>query len=592
MAAPVTRLALGAVSSLSNRIFLACTALVTLSLGLAFYFVNLRATSDAETDLRRGLIEAAALADQQRAAMTDTYARMARLLADVPMLKAAVETGDPPTVAPLAREFRSQIAADTVVLTDPRGRLLATAGIRLDVAALLREQPDPFEELSTFVPIEQGLLQVLSVPILLGLDEPDLLGRLTVGFLIDNALALRLKGATGSELAFGADGRILAASLPAHDWPALAAALTARDISTVDLSGGEFLALARPMRVPGADEAHGMLPVRLILRSRTERLAFLNTLRLGLGGALIVTLLAATLLSYAVARTMTRPLAAITQTMRDVAATGDLTRRVAVRSGPWDDEDARLLATSLNTLTESLARFQREAGQKERLSALGRLSTVIAHEVRNPLMIIRAALDTLRRDRTTPEEARDALADIDEEVRRLNRIVTEVLDFARPIRFELAETSLNDVCRASAEAAWAGGGNGRVHLDLDPDLPPAVTDGERLRTALVNILSNARQAVEAAPPDDSAPAVVVGTRRADGRVSITVADRGPGIAPGDMPHIFDPYFTTRRTGTGLGLPIARNIVEGLGGTLSVSSRPGSGTAIRIDLPLRPPGAPA
>ena len=78
--------------------------------------------------------------------------------------------------------------------------------------------------------------------------------------------------------------------------------------------------------------------------------------------------------------------------MGDVAATGDLTRKVPVRSRAWDDEDARLLASAFNTLTESIARFQKEAAQKDRLSSLGRLSTVIAHEIRNPLMIIRATL--------------------------------------------------------------------------------------------------------------------------------------------------------------------------------------------------------
>ena len=94
--------------------------------------------------------------------------------------------------------------------------------------------------------------------------------------------------------------------------------------------------------------------------------------------------------------------------MREVAATGDLTRKIALR-GParWDDEDARLLATTFNTLTDSIARFQREVAQKERLSSLGRLSTVIAHEVRNPLMIIKAALRTLRpRRRRRDDDAR------------------------------------------------------------------------------------------------------------------------------------------------------------------------------------------
>ena len=171
------------------------------------------------------------------------------------------------------------------------------------------------------------------------------------------------------------------------------------------------------------------------------------------------------------ARTITRPLAAVTGAMGDVAATGDLTRRVPVRSRAWDDEDARLLAGAFNTLTESIARFRQEETQKDRLSSLGRLSTVMAHEIRNPLMIIRASLRTLGREHVSHTELREAVADIDEETARLNRIVTEVLDFAKPLRFDLADASLNDICRASAAAACAGDAEADVQLDLDPQVP-------------------------------------------------------------------------------------------------------------------------
>jgi signal transduction histidine kinase len=181
--------------------------------------------------------------------------------------------------------------------------------------------------------------------------------------------------------------------------------------------------------------------------------------------------------------------------------------------------------------------------------------------------------------------------DIDDETKRLNRIVTEVLDFARPIRFDLAPARLNDVCRASAIAAWEGKPDDEVQFEFDPDLPPVMTDAERLRTALVNIMSNARHAVQAVVPGQRSPVavgdadVIVRTRRNGDRAFITVSDRGVGISPDDMAHIFDPYFTTRRAGTGLGLPIAKNIVEGLGGTIGIASHRGHGTDITIDLPL-------
>src|SRR5205085_8310097 len=114
----------------------------------------------------------------------------------------------------------------------------------------------------------------------------------------------------------------------------------------------------------------------------------------------------------------------------EMAASGDLTRRIPVPADPrWQDEDARLLATTFNALTGSIERFQREATQRERLSCLGRLSTVVAHEIRNPLMIIKTSLRALRREDARAERIQAAARDIDEQVTRLNRIVAEVLDF-------------------------------------------------------------------------------------------------------------------------------------------------------------------
>jgi signal transduction histidine kinase len=590
-------------SSLTNRIFIACMLLAMLSLGFAFSFVNARASTEVEAELRRGLVDAGRLVDQHSATRTDYFTRLARVVADLPKLKAAVETGDAPTVQPLADQYRAEVGADLLVLTGRRSDVLGSAGAEASAVPAALQKVRSLEEISTFTSHDRGVLQLVSVPILLEGDIPEILGRLTVGFFLDNRLAEELKGLTGSEIAFGAGGRILASTLPADARSTLESFIGASEIATASIGEDEYVVLARPLlaATPGASSASdgGTAPVALVLRSRTERLQFLNAIRTGLAGVLIVTLLLATLLSYGVALTMTRPLAAITTAMREIAATGDLTRKIVLKSRAWDDEDARLLASAFNTLTESIARFQHDAAQKDRLSSLGRLSTVIAHEIRNPLMIIRASLATLRRDHVNALELREAVSDIDDETTRLNRIVTEVLDFARPIRFELADTDLNQVCRASAEAAWTGQLSSAVAFDFDPALPLVMTDAERLRTALVNVLTNARYAVLAAAKSGSAEpqsavavaegsGVRLSTRAADGRVIISIRDRGIGIAPEDMAHIFDPYFTTRRAGTGLGLPIAKNIIEGLGGSITVQSRRGEGTDIRIELPHTPP----
>ena len=606
-------------SSLTNRIFIASTLLAIVSLGLAFYFVNARVSSEAEADLRRSLTEAATLVDLRRENLTDTFRTMARLVADIPKLKASMADADAATAQPVADEYRQLISADLLVLTDPRGGVLGVSGGDAEPILRLGDPAKPLEEISTFVPRARGLLEAISVPVVtLDGDPPLVYGRLSVGFFMDDRLAARFKELTGTEVAFASQGKVLASSLPREARDTLSGVLEAPGTAPLTIGDQEYLYLSRPMphdlqnKQRDSDSRGGSakaaVPIMVVLQSRTERLSVLNSLRLGLAGALIITILLATLLSYFVARTVTRPLAAVTGAMGDVAATGDLTRKVPVRSRAWDDEDARLLASAFNTLTESIARFQREASQKERLSSLGRLSTVIAHEIRNPLMIIRATLTSLRRDHVSAADRLEAAADIDEETTRLNNLVSDVLDFAKPIRFDLAAANLNDVCRASAAAAWAGHDSSEVQLELDLEMPTAVTDAERMRTALINILTNARHAIHAAagarsggsstddrrsgsldPPGGvavaSRPGVIVNTRYAAGRVAITIQDFGTGISADDMGHIFDPYFTTRRKGTGLGLPIAKTIIEGLGGTVTVTSQLGEGTAIRLDLPL-------
>ncbi|HET7618871.1 MAG TPA: ATP-binding protein [Vicinamibacterales bacterium] len=577
-------------ASLTNRIFLAAAMLAVLSVAAAIYIVNAAVTEQAEGELRRGLDEAGILLDENRTVLFDHFKREARLIADLPVLKAAVSETDAATVRPIAADYRQQLSADLFVVTNRDGRLLARIGDSDVADEALPSTPAVMQalagrEIVSFWPVQHGILQVVSVPIWIDRAHPEILGTLSVGTSLDDRLASRFKALTNSEVVFGVSGAIQAGTLPAGTWTALAPLLgQAGRSGNVELEGNDYAWVARPL---AATTGPGQ-PTALILRSRTERLRFLRALHARLGLTALLAVLAATLLSYGIARTVTRPLGTITTTMREMAATGDLTRRIPVPAEQgWQDEDARLLATTFNTMTSSIERFQREAAQRERLSSLGRLSTIVAHEIRNPLMIIKAALRGLRREDVRPDQVAGAVHDIDEEITRLNRIVTEVLDFARPIAFDLAPADLNALARDAVRAAGAGGARPDVRLDLDPALPAAVIDAERVRQALVNIVGNAVQAVESrgegAPPD----AVRLMTRRIDDhRAAIVVSDKGPGIAPEDLPRVFEPFFTTRRTGTGIGLAISRNIIEGLGGRITVSSHVGRGTEVRIELPLQ------
>jgi signal transduction histidine kinase len=583
-------------SSLTNRIFVASALLTVLAIGVAVYRVNVAVTAQAESELQRGLFEAGTLLEEYRTTLFEHFSRETRLIADLPRLKAAIAEKDPKTVQPIAEEYQRVIGSDLFVVTSPTGEVLAEAG-RLRMP---REDPAARKGIEAAIRGHEsvalwhnprGVIQVVSVPSLIG---PELLGTVSAGFSLDEETAARFKALTNSDIAFAVGDRVQASTLPAEFSGTLGQLAGSEGARRVRLGEVEYVVLTRklPLSAPAAGVPPGeVIPTALILRSRTERLRFLSIVHRELAVTAFLAVLAAIILSYAVARTVTRPLGTIAATMREMAATGDLTRKIALSRGHWEDEDAQLLASTFNTMTDSIARFQREAAQRERLSSLGRLSTVVAHEIRNPLMIIKAALRSLRGERLAPEQLQTAIKDIDEEIVRLNRIVSEVLDFARPIRFELAPVDINALCEDAARASGAEPGAVPVALRLDKRLGTMITDGERLRLVLVNVLTNARHAV-AGRDDARAGAITLTTAPLDGsRVLIEVGDRGIGIAAEDLARVFDPYFTTRRTGTGLGLAISRNIIEGLGGTIAVASRPGEGTTVRIDLPLQTSAGP-
>jgi signal transduction histidine kinase len=590
-------------SSLTNRIFVASALLAVVSIALGIYNVNVAVTKQAEDELMRGLTEARTLIEENRLFQVVNFTRDARLIADLPRLKAAMGEADPATARGVVEEYQKELAADLFMVTDRRGKVLVwlPEGSDRRVTAPVERLSGVIQavgghETSSFVAHPGGILQMVSVPIWImpsPADAPEILGTLNIGYSLNWHAADKFRSLTNSDVAFGGSGQILASTLPPDTWSSLAPLLAHDGVSNhVLLNGGDYIATTvqlSPTVETDAPQPASLNPAAagakaIILRSRSERLAFLRPLHTSMLVLAGFAILAATVLSYGIARTVTRPLGVITATMREMTATGDLTRRIPIPAEPhWEDEDARLLASTFNTMTDSIARFQREAAQRERLSALGRLSTVVAHEIRNPLMIIKAALRGLRKESIAPADVKTAIADIDEEIARLNRIVTEVLDFAQPIRFDLAPTNINALCTDADRASGADGTPLGARMHLDPELPEVVTDGERVRLVLVNLLTNARHALAGRPVNPGDISITT-SRVNEARVAIAVSDRGTGISPEHLARIFDPYFTTRRTGTGLGLAISRNIIEGLRGTIAISSRTGEGTTVRVELP--------
>ena len=298
-------------SSLRGRIFLASALLAVLSIGVAIYLVNVRVSREAEQTLQREMIATSALVDQLRTTRTETFMQMARFIADAPQVKAAVDTNDPPTVQDIASGYQDQLKSNLLLVTNRSGSVLATVGATPQAALVVASQPAVRDALRGqegfgLLPQPTGMLQLVTVPILIGLKQPEILGTVSVGFLLDNALAAQLKEITGSDVAFGMDGQVLAATLPREMYPALGGKLRTSGISRLVVAGEDYLVLPRPLATDG-DLPTGSGPVALILRSRTELLRGLRAIHAGLAATAIVAVLLATVLSFAVARTITRP---------------------------------------------------------------------------------------------------------------------------------------------------------------------------------------------------------------------------------------------------------------------------------------------
>jgi PAS domain S-box-containing protein len=232
--------------------------------------------------------------------------------------------------------------------------------------------------------------------------------------------------------------------------------------------------------------------------------------------------------------------------------------------------------------------------QQEKLAAMSTMLASVAHELNNPLTSIVLQAELLREDLKDSPLAEPA-AEITEAAARCERLVRQFLTLARQHPPERTAVALNTLVAETAElmAYPFRVDNVTVHLHLDDQVPPIWGDPHQLQQVLINLLTNAQQALRAAP----GPREVTLTTQYDPaqhRIALTMTDTGPGIAPALHARIFEPFFTTKPSGvgTGLGLPLCKGIVEAHGGTLSMTSAVGSGATFRITLPVRAVPTPA
>ena len=268
-------------------------------------------------------------------------------------------------------------------------------------------------------------------------------------------------------------------------------------------------------------------------------------------------------------------------------AVGFLTNQLAEANR----EEARKSQAAAEELAEAnrhLEEAEAQVRRADRLAALGQLTAGLAHELRNPLGTMKTSAELLSRKVSADNEiAREMAGYIQQEVDRINSLITRFLDFARPRNLRLEKTDLHAMLDHAIERfdreKTGAAASVTVFKNYSPDVPPVRVEAELMEHVITNLLSNAAQA---SPPG---AVVTVKTRlaeTAEGRkAEIAVIDRGSGIDPKHLENIFNPFFTTKAEGVGLGLAIVSKIVDEHAGQITVESSLGEGSVFRVYLPV-------
>lgn len=260
---------------------------------------------------------------------------------------------------------------------------------------------------------------------------------------------------------------------------------------------------------------------------------------------------------------------------------GDLQYKIPVAG----HDELGTLATEFNLMAEQLSQIQQQLRRVEHLDTIAKFSSVVAHEIRNPLNAMQINLHLLREH--LQESEHEYLDVISGEIHRLENLVREFQTISRPPSLSPQETDMNELLTdiVNLQKGTATTQGIEVVTDLDHDLPLVEIDRNRLTQAILNVVLNAIQSMK------SGGQMMVRTRReaeAEAGITIEVSDTGEGIAPEDLPHVFDFYYTSRDSGSGLGLSVAHQIVFEHGGEITLESTKGEGTTVMIALPLSLP----
>jgi two-component system, NtrC family, sensor histidine kinase HydH len=251
----------------------------------------------------------------------------------------------------------------------------------------------------------------------------------------------------------------------------------------------------------------------------------------------------------------------------------------------------QVLSEKLEDTNEQLRRAEAEARRSERLAALGQMSAGLAHEIRNPLGVIKGSAEMLSQKLSGDQPLAAELAGyISSEVDRLNALVARFLDFARPMQIEARPHRINEIVDRALESVehQFPRASVRVERDYADALPEVTVDEQLCERVFINLIQNAFQAMDGTHPANGTLKLVIGEKRFDGPngVTVVVEDTGPGVPSELREQIFNPFFTSKKDGVGLGLAIVAKILDEHGGSIRLEDSP-LGARFRVFIPREP-----
>jgi two-component system NtrC family sensor kinase len=598
--------------SFRAKVLVPVLGVMMLLLAVTVCVVNARITRQVETEAQSTLATAEAVFRDLQTMRSKTRLRLFRNLPNEPRYKAALQTLHPGTVRDQLATALAEQSVDFVLFTpehEPPGPLeplmqkrdplnpphAFTAACAPAVQFALNG-----EEKTDTIRVGEKIYEVVAVPVY-GVGHA-LIGALTVGEEVGLAVAQEFSRMTRGQIVLLAGGQVVASTLDVAETGAaldpLFQELSSRARRTSALFGarkvvfgGERYFCSRGYfpSVSG-DASLGYV----LLSSYEQPLQALRATQHVLLAVSLVAILLGSAMVWFLVRKVTEPLRELRDSAEAVGQ-GDFSRRVAVRS----QDECGELALVFNQMTEkikgsreqlemtveTLKTTQAQLIQSEKLSGIGEFVAGVAHELNNPLTSVMGFSELLAQADGNPQHKRH-LEMIHKSAQRCQKIVQSLLSFARRHQPERKVVCVNRLVEAAVEILnyQLRTSNIEVIAQFDPQLPPAMVDPHQLQQVFLNLINNARQAIEAHQPKGW---IKITTTTSGANVRVTFQDNGPGIAPENLSKLFDPFFTTKEVGmgTGLGLSLCYGIIKEHGGTITPRSKPGEGATFVIELPI-------